>query len=87
MYTQRSLVTPQSLGLYSGHRETTIIEGMSQRTNEAPVPSGLFAAASLLKAADSADDIDVAVDMLEMLPSPCGLVCSGFAPDYQGHVS
>ena len=87
MHTQWSLVTPQSLGLYSGHRETTIIEGMSHRTNEAPAPSGLFAAASLLKTADSAEDIDVAVDMVEMLPTPWGLARSGFAPDYQGHVS
>jgi ferredoxin--NADP+ reductase len=45
-------------------------------------PSGFFAAASLLKAADSADDIDVAVDMLEMLPTPWGLVRSGVAPDH-----
>ncbi|MBV9320664.1 MAG: FAD-dependent oxidoreductase [Mycobacterium sp.] len=45
-------------------------------------PSGFFAAASLLKAADSADGIDVAVDMLEMLPTPWGLVRSGVAPDH-----
>ncbi|MDR3654489.1 MAG: FAD-dependent oxidoreductase [Mycobacterium sp.] len=45
-------------------------------------PSGFFAAASLLKAADSSDDIDVAVDMLEMLPTPWGLVRSGVAPDH-----
>src|SRR6201986_4486441 len=45
-------------------------------------PSGVFAAASLLKAADTADDIDVAVDMLEMLPTPCGLVRSGVARDH-----
>jgi ferredoxin--NADP+ reductase len=45
-------------------------------------PSGFFAAASLLKAADSAEDIDVAVDMLEMLPTPWGLVRSGVAPDH-----
>ena len=37
-------------------------------------PSGFFAAASLLKAADASEDIDVAVDMLEMLPTPWGLV-------------
>jgi ferredoxin/flavodoxin---NADP+ reductase len=45
-------------------------------------PSGFFAAASLLKAADSSDDMDVAVDMLEMLPTPWGLVRSGVAPDH-----
>jgi len=45
-------------------------------------PSGFFAAASLLKAADSADQMDVAVDMLEMLPTPWGLVRSGVAPDH-----
>ncbi len=41
-------------------------------------PSGFFAAASLLKA----DGVDVAVDMLEMLPTPWGLVRSGVAPDH-----
>ncbi len=45
-------------------------------------PSGFFAAASLLKAADTTDEIDVAVDMLEMLPTPWGLVRSGVAPDH-----
>jgi ferredoxin--NADP+ reductase len=47
-------------------------------------PSGYFAAASLLKAADSNDDIDIdiAIDMLEMLPTPWGLVRSGVAPDH-----
>jgi ferredoxin--NADP+ reductase len=45
-------------------------------------PSGFFAAASLLKAADSDDQIDVFVDMLEMLPTPWGLVRSGVAPDH-----
>ena len=45
-------------------------------------PSGFFAAASLLKAADSSDNIDVHVDMLEMLPTPWGLVRSGVAPDH-----
>ncbi|CAM4237218.1 NADPH-ferredoxin reductase FprA [Mycobacterium basiliense] len=45
-------------------------------------PSGFFAAASLLKAADSAGEIGVAVDMLEMLPTPWGLVRSGVAPDH-----
>ena len=33
-------------------------------------PSGFFAAASLLKAADASNDIDIAIDMLEMLPCP-----------------
>ena len=49
-------------------------------------PSGYFAAASLLKFADAADDSgqsrDVRVDMLEMLPTPWGLVRSGVAPDH-----
>jgi ferredoxin--NADP+ reductase len=45
-------------------------------------PSGFFAAASLLKAADADDNLDVAVDMLEMLPTPWGLVRSGVAPDH-----
>jgi ferredoxin--NADP+ reductase len=45
-------------------------------------PSGYFAAASLLKFADMTDDADVHVDMLEMLPTPWGLVRSGVAPDH-----
>jgi ferredoxin/flavodoxin---NADP+ reductase len=45
-------------------------------------PSGYFAAASLLKFADAAEDADVRVDMLEMLPTPWGLVRSGVAPDH-----
>jgi ferredoxin--NADP+ reductase len=45
-------------------------------------PSGFFAAASLLKAADASEQLDVAVDMLEMLPTPWGLVRSGVAPDH-----
>jgi ferredoxin/flavodoxin---NADP+ reductase len=45
-------------------------------------PSGFFAAASLLKAADASEQVDVAVDMLEMLPTPWGLVRSGVAPDH-----
>ena len=45
-------------------------------------PSGYFAAASLLKYADATDDADVRVDMLEMLPTPWGLVRSGVAPDH-----
>ena len=44
-------------------------------------PSGYFAAASLLKFADSTEDADVRVDMLEMLPTPWGLVRSG-VPDH-----
>src|ERR1700677_1012461 len=44
-------------------------------------PSGFFAAASLLKFADSTAEADVRVDMLEMLPTPWGLVRSGVAPD------
>jgi ferredoxin/flavodoxin---NADP+ reductase len=45
-------------------------------------PSGYFAAASLLKFADSDDGADMRVDMLEMLPTPWGLVRSGVAPDH-----
>ena len=45
-------------------------------------PSGYFAAASLLKFADADGDRDVRVDMLEMLPTPFGLVRSGVAPDH-----
>ncbi|BBZ27445.1 NADP oxidoreductase [Mycolicibacterium madagascariense] len=49
-------------------------------------PSGYFAAASLLKYADSMEGSDeprdVRVDMLEMLPTPWGLVRSGVAPDH-----
>ncbi|MFG1929122.1 FAD-dependent oxidoreductase [Mycobacterium sp. NPDC048908] len=45
-------------------------------------PSGYFAAASLLKFADASEDADVRVDMLEMLPTPWGLVRSGVAPDH-----
>lgn len=45
-------------------------------------PSGFFAAASLLKSGASDDNRDVRVDMLEMLPTPFGLVRSGVAPDH-----
>jgi ferredoxin/flavodoxin---NADP+ reductase len=45
-------------------------------------PSGYFTAASLLKFADSDDGADFRVDMLEMLPTPWGLVRSGVAPDH-----
>jgi ferredoxin/flavodoxin---NADP+ reductase len=45
-------------------------------------PSGYFAAASLLKLADAPEPLDVQVDMLEMLPTPWGLVRSGVAPDH-----
>src|SRR5512144_1436240 len=45
-------------------------------------PSGYFAAASLLKFADKDDDAGARVDMLEMLPTPWGLVRSGVAPDH-----
>ena len=45
-------------------------------------PSGYFAAASLLKSADAPEGRDVRVDMLEMLPTPWGLVRSGVAPDH-----
>lgn len=43
-------------------------------------PSGFFAAASLLKVGH--EDRDFRVDMLEMLPTPWGLVRSGVAPDH-----
>lgn len=48
-------------------------------------PSGFFAAASLLRFADEsvkAGGPDVRIDMLEMLPTPWGLVRSGVAPDH-----
>ena len=48
-------------------------------------PSGYFAAASLLRFADSSvaeGGPDVHIDMLEMLPTPWGLVRSGVAPDH-----
>src|SRR6202011_2500794 len=45
-------------------------------------PSGYFAAASLLKLADAPEPLDVHVDMLEMLPTPWGLVRSGGPPDH-----
>jgi ferredoxin--NADP+ reductase len=48
-------------------------------------PSGYFAAASLLKFADESvagNGPDVHIDMLEMLPTPWGLVRSGVAPDH-----
>lgn len=48
-------------------------------------PSGFFAAASLLRfGATSAAEggSDVCVDMIEMLPTPWGLVRSGVAPDH-----
>ena len=48
-------------------------------------PSGFFAAASLLRFADSSvadGSPDVRIDMLEMLPTPWGLVRSGVAPDH-----
>ena len=48
-------------------------------------PSGYFAAASLLRFADTSvagGGADVCVDMLEMLPTPWGLVRSGVAPDH-----
>src|ERR1700758_1493468 len=61
-------------------------EGSSMRPYHVAIvgsgPSGFFAAASLLKAADASEDVDVAVDMLEMLPTPWGLVRSGVAPDH-----
>ena len=46
-------------------------------------PSGYFAAASLLRFGSVPEsERDVRVDMLEMLPTPWGLVRSGVAPDH-----
>lgn len=48
-------------------------------------PSGYFAAASLLRFADESvagGGADVHIHMLEMLPTPWGLVRSGVAPDH-----
>ncbi|UVO13184.1 FAD-dependent oxidoreductase [Mycobacterium sp. SVM_VP21] len=45
-------------------------------------PSAFFAASALLNAADASDEFDVRVDVLEMLPTPWGLVRSGVAPDH-----
>lgn len=48
-------------------------------------PSGYFAAALLLRFADQSvagGGADVRIDMLEMLPTPWGLVRSGVAPDH-----
>ena len=46
-------------------------------------PSGYFAAAALLRASEAGPDgPHVHVDMLEMLPTPWGLVRSGVAPDH-----
>ena len=48
-------------------------------------PSGYFAAASLLKVrgpSPTTGEADMRVDMLEMLPTPWGLVRSGVAPDH-----
>ena len=46
-------------------------------------PSGYFAAASLLRFGSAPEsERDVRVDMLEMLPTPWGLVRSGVAPDH-----
>ncbi|WP_067971666.1 FAD-dependent oxidoreductase [Mycolicibacter icosiumassiliensis] len=41
-------------------------------------PSAFFAAAAMLKVTT----VDIAVDMIEMLPTPWGLVRSGVAPDH-----
>ncbi|OBK64282.1 NADP oxidoreductase [Mycobacterium colombiense] len=60
-------------------------EGHSRRLHVAVVgsgPAGFFAAASLLTAADASDGMDIAIDMVEMLPTPWGLVRSGVAPDH-----
>ncbi|BBY98218.1 FAD-dependent oxidoreductase [Mycolicibacterium fallax] len=45
-------------------------------------PSGFFAAAALLRAAKESGEYQLRVDMLEMLPTPWGLVRSGVAPDH-----
>lgn len=49
-------------------------------------PSAFFAAASLLKAADTTEDLDMAVDMLEMLPTPGGWCARGRAGSPQDQV-
>lgn len=46
-------------------------------------PSGYYAVAALLAAADSDDGPPVAIDVLDRLPAPFGLVRYGVAPDHQ----
>ena len=45
-------------------------------------PSGFFAAASLCNAADAGRHLDIAVDMLEMLPTRWGRCASGVTTDH-----
>ncbi|WP_345410998.1 FAD-dependent oxidoreductase [Actinomycetospora chlora] len=45
-------------------------------------PSGFYAAAALLDAADSDSGLDVRVDMYDRLATPWGLVRAGVAPDH-----
>lgn len=45
-------------------------------------PSGFFAALALQRAAKDSGEFEVHIDMLEMLPTPWGLVRSGVAPDH-----
>jgi ferredoxin/flavodoxin---NADP+ reductase len=70
----------------AGQRQKASTKKVSMRPYHVAIvgsgPSGYFAAASLLKFADATDDADVRVDMLEMLPTPWGLVRSGVAPDH-----
>jgi ferredoxin--NADP+ reductase len=44
-------------------------------------PAGYFATQALQKAAG--EKLSVAIDMIERLPTPWGLVRSGVAPDHQ----
>jgi ferredoxin/flavodoxin---NADP+ reductase len=45
-------------------------------------PSGFYAAAALLDAAESGSGLDVRVDMYDRLATPWGLVRAGVAPDH-----
>src|SRR6202011_4580406 len=77
-------VHPRTATLSPLARGSTRTEGSSMRPYHVAIvgsgPSGFFAAASLLKAADASENVDVAVDKLEMLPTPWGLVRSGVPP-------
>ena len=46
-------------------------------------PSGYYAVAALLDAADRDDALEVSIDVLDRLPAPFGLVRYGVAPDHQ----
>lgn len=69
----------------SNMRDSVLVDGHDRLHHIAIVgsgPSAFFATAALLKAAESSGDFDVAIDMLEMQPTPGGLVRSGVAPDH-----